>query len=146
MPPHAVADPNGTDAAWVRRTVVAAALLGASGVAAGAFGAHALRERLEAPLLAVYETAARYQLLHALALLGAGWVAQRWPGRAARLAIVLLLVGVLLFSGSLYGLALSGEHRLGALTPLGGLCLLGGWLALACAPLRTRRGAGPPDP
>jgi uncharacterized membrane protein YgdD (TMEM256/DUF423 family) len=121
---------------YARLGVLAAALFGLTGVAAGAFGAHALRARLAPELLAPYETAARYQQLHALALLGASWVAQQWPGRAAGACLVLFASGILLFSGSLYLLALTGAQVLGWLTPLGGLLLLLGWLALALAVLR----------
>lgn len=127
-----------TDARGVRRTVAAAGVFGFTGVAAGAFGAHALKSRLDPEALAVFDTAARYHLLHALALLGAAWVAQQWPGRAARASSVLFGAGILVFSGSLYALSLSGVRGLGAITPVGGLLLLAGWLALALAPLRTR--------
>jgi uncharacterized membrane protein YgdD (TMEM256/DUF423 family) len=122
-----------------RWAAVAGGALGATGVAAGAFGAHALRSRLAPDMLAVFETAARYHLLHALALMGAAWVAQQWPGRWAGAAIVLLLGGILLFSGSLYLLAGTGERAFGAVTPVGGLALLGGWLALAVAAWRGSR-------
>lgn len=138
VPREAPAQHAGT--ALARLAACSGALLGASGVAAGAFGAHALRDRLAPDLLSVYDTAARYQLWHALALLGAAWVAQQWPGRAARAAVGLLLAGTVIFSGSLYLLALTGEHRLGALTPLGGIALVCGWLALARAATR-RNGA-----
>jgi len=122
-----------------RLALAAGALFGASGVAAGAFGAHALRARLAPDLLAVYETAARYQLLHALALVGAATVARLWPGRWASAASWLLGAGILLFSGSLYLLVFTGVPLFGAITPLGGTLLVLGWLALAMA---ARRGAG----
>jgi uncharacterized membrane protein YgdD (TMEM256/DUF423 family) len=102
-------------------------------VAAGAFGAHALREALPADLLDIFETAARYQMYHALALLMVGWIAGRRPSAAATLAGWLFVVGIILFSGSLYALSLTGVRWLGAITPLGGLAFLGGWLALAWA-------------
>jgi len=121
-----------------RGAVVAVALFGLTGVAAGAFGAHALKARLDPDALAVFETGARYQLIHALALLGAAWVAQQWPGRAARLSAMLFGAGIVLFSGSLYALALSGVRGLGAITPVGGVLLLLGWLAMALAALRGR--------
>jgi uncharacterized membrane protein YgdD (TMEM256/DUF423 family) len=105
-------------------------------VAAGAFGAHALRGALPADLLEVFETAARYQMYHALALLAAGRAASRRSCGAARLAGWLFVLGTVLFSGSLYALSLSGARWLGAVTPLGGLAFLGGWLALAYAGLR----------
>src|SRR4051812_33114007 len=108
-------------------------MFGLTGVAAGAFGAHALRARLPADLLAVWETAARYQLIHALALLVVALAASRAASGAVTAAGWLFAVGILLFSGSLYALALSGVRVLGALTPLGGVCFLAGWAALALA-------------
>jgi uncharacterized membrane protein YgdD (TMEM256/DUF423 family) len=103
------------------------------GVAAGAFGAHALRSRVPADLLAVFETGARYQMYHALALLAVAWAAARWPGPLPQWAGWLFVVGTVLFSGSLYALALSGTRWLGAITPLGGAALLAGWICLAFA-------------
>jgi uncharacterized membrane protein YgdD (TMEM256/DUF423 family) len=99
-------------------------------VAAGAFGAHTLRARLTPDLLAVFETGARYQMYHALALLAAAWALTRWPGPWPVRAGWLFVVGTLLFSGSLYALALSGVRWLGAVTPFGGLAFLAGWLCL----------------
>jgi uncharacterized membrane protein YgdD (TMEM256/DUF423 family) len=110
---------------------VLACLLACLAVAAGAFGAHALRGRLSEELLAVFETGARYQMYHALALLGVAWAAARWPGPLAGAAGWLFVLGIVLFSGSLYLLALSGVRWLGAITPLGGLSFLAGWLLLA---------------
>jgi uncharacterized membrane protein YgdD (TMEM256/DUF423 family) len=106
-------------------------------VAAGAFGAHALRARLSPGLLAVFETAARYQMYHALGLIAAAWIATRWPGAWPVRAGWLFVAGTVLFSGSLYALALTGIRWLGAVTPLGGLAFLAGWLCLA---LGTSRG------
>ncbi len=105
-------------------------------VAAGAFGAHALRARLAPELLVVFETGARYQMYHALGLVAVAWSASRWPGAATTAAGWLLVAGTLLFSGSLYALALSGVRALGAVTPFGGLAFLAGWLCLAWAALR----------
>jgi uncharacterized membrane protein YgdD (TMEM256/DUF423 family) len=102
-------------------------------VAAGAFGAHALRARLSPEYLAVFETAVRYQMYHALALLAAGWASVQWPGGAAVWAGWLFTAGILIFSGSLYLLTLTGVRWLGAVTPLGGVAFLAGWLALAVA-------------
>ena len=120
------------------RLLGAAAIIGATGVALGAFGAHALAGRLEPPDLAIYETAARYQLYHALALVGvAAWLDRRpsarlvWAARA-------ILAGVVIFSGSLYLLVLTGQRWLGAITPLGGVALIGGWLLIAAAGFGTR--------
>jgi uncharacterized membrane protein YgdD (TMEM256/DUF423 family) len=106
-------------------------------VAAGAFGAHALRARLSPELLAVFETGARYQMYHALGLIAAAWAAVRWPGPLPQAAGWLFLAGTVLFSGSLYALALSGVRWLGAITPLGGVAFLAGWICLAMA---ARRG------
>lgn len=113
--------------------VVLGALSGFVAVAAGAFGAHALKARLGPDLLAVFETGARYQMFHALALVASGWASARFPGAAASAAGCLFLAGTLLFSGSLYALALTGVRALGAVTPVGGVAFLGGWLALAWA-------------
>lgn len=105
-------------------------------VAAGAFGAHALKRRLATELLAVFEVGVRYQLTHALALLAVAWACTRWPGAAATASGWCFLLGTLIFSGSLYALALSGQRWLGALTPVGGLAFLAGWLLLASAAWR----------
>ncbi len=105
-------------------------------VAAGAFGAHALRGRLAPDLLAVFETGARYQMYHALALLAVAWAMTRWPGALLAWAGWLFLLGTVLFSGSLYALALSGVRWLGAITPLGGLAFLAGWACLAVSAAR----------
>ena len=102
-------------------------------VAAGAFGAHALRARLDPSALAVFETGARYQMYHALALIAVAWAAARWPGPWPGRAGWLFVAGTLLFSGSLYALALSGIRALGAVTPFGGVAFLAGWLCLALA-------------
>jgi len=105
-------------------------------VAAGAFGAHALRERLAPGQLAVFETAARYQMYHALGLVAVAWAVSRWPGGPAQWAGWLFVAGTLLFSGSLYLLALSGIRWLGAITPLGGVAFLAGWGCLAIAAVK----------
>jgi uncharacterized membrane protein YgdD (TMEM256/DUF423 family) len=114
----------------------AGALSALIAVAAGAFGAHALKARLSAELLATFETAARYQMYHALALCAVAWAATRWPGRAVSASGWLFAAGTLLFSGSLYALALTGVRGLGAITPFGGLCFLAGWACLAWAVAR----------
>jgi uncharacterized membrane protein YgdD (TMEM256/DUF423 family) len=105
-------------------------------VGAGAFAAHALRSRLSTDLLAVFETAARYQMYHALGLFVAAWALTRWPGPWPARAGWLFVAGTLLFSGSLYTLALTGVRWLGAVTPLGGVAFLAGW---ACLLLAVRR-------
>lgn len=108
-------------------------MFGLTGVAAGAFGAHALRARLPADLLAVFETGARYQMYHALALLAVALLASRTASGAVTAAGWLFTAGIVVFSGSLYALALTGVRVLGAVTPLGGVCFLAGWIALALA-------------
>ena len=102
-------------------------------VGAGAFGAHALRTRLPPDMLAVLETGKRYQMYHALGLFVAAWAVIRWPGPWAVRAGWLFVAGTLLFSGSLYALALSGVRWLGAATPFGGVAFLAGWVCLILA-------------
>ena len=109
------------------------AVLAALGVAAGAFGAHGLRARLTPEMLGVFETGVRYHLIHALGLLAVAWAATRWPGTAVSAAGWLFVAGTVLFSGSLYALTLSGIRALGAITPLGGVAFIAGWLTLAWA-------------
>ncbi|MCI0572284.1 MAG: DUF423 domain-containing protein [Myxococcaceae bacterium] len=106
-------------------------------VAAGAFGAHALKARLSPELLAVFETGARYHMYHALGLLAVGLLAQSRPSGLLTAAGWAMTLGIVLFSGSLYVLALSGVRWLGAITPLGGLGFLAGWLLLALAVMRA---------
>lgn len=114
----------------------AGGLFGFLGVAAGAFGAHALRGKLSTDMLAVFETAARYQLIHALALLFTGLAALH--GRSALLSWsgLCFIAGIVLFSGSLYILTLTGVRAWGAVTPFGGLLLLSGWALLTAAAFR----------
>jgi uncharacterized membrane protein YgdD (TMEM256/DUF423 family) len=102
-----------------------------TGVAAGAFGAHGLKGRLDAEMLAVFETGVRYQMYHAFAMLVVAWALTRWPGTLITMSGWFFLAGTILFSGSLYLLSLSGVRWLGAITPLGGLAFLAGWLCLA---------------
>jgi uncharacterized membrane protein YgdD (TMEM256/DUF423 family) len=116
-----------------RRFLVAGALLGGSGVALGAFGAHGLRASLSPAALGWWETAVQYQMWHALAIVAVALL----PG-SARLAGWLFGAGTVLFSGSLYLMALTGLRALGMVTPLGGLLLILGWLALAAAAFRGR--------
>lgn len=122
-----------------RIALVAAALLGATGVCAGAVGAHALKATLEAASMGgVWATAFQFQLLHAVALLAfAGWLrAGAAPaGACATWAVRLWIAGTLLFCGSLYALALGGPHWMGPVTPLGGLALIAGWVLAGCSAL-----------
>jgi uncharacterized membrane protein YgdD (TMEM256/DUF423 family) len=107
------------------------------GVALGAFGAHGLRARLPADMLGVFETGVRYQMYHALAILIVALALARLDGWMIRAAGWLFTAGIVLFSGSLYALALTGITTLGAVTPLGGLCFLAGWALLVIAALRV---------
>lgn len=101
------------------------------GVALGAFAAHGLKSRLDASLLATFEIGVRYHMYHALALLAVAWAYTKWPNIFTVTAGWLFLAGIVVFSGSLYVLALTGVRWLGAITPLGGLAFLAGWICLA---------------
>src|SRR3954470_21077160 len=101
------------------------------GVALGAFAAHGLKARLDPTMLATFETGVRYQMYHALGLLAVGWECTRWPGWATTSSGWLFIAGIVIFSGSLYALALTRERWLGAITPIGGLAFLAGCLSLA---------------
>ena len=111
-------------------------LLAGIAVAAGAFGAHALRARLSPADLTTFETGARYQMYHALALLAVAWAVQQWPGPLPRAAGWLFVAGIVVFSGSLYALVLTGQRWLGAVTPLGGVAFIVGWGCLVVAAMR----------
>jgi uncharacterized membrane protein YgdD (TMEM256/DUF423 family) len=109
-----------------------ASIFGGLGVALGAFGAHALRGRLSESLLATFETGVRYHFYHALALVVVVVAMGHWP--KSNLPVIagwLFVIGILLFSGSLYALAFTGVRWLGAITPLGGVAFIAGWLCLA---------------
>ena len=106
-------------------------------VALGAFAAHGLKARLGADLLATFETGVRYQMFHALALLAVAWACTRWPGALVQASGWLFLAGTVLFSGSLYALALTGVRGLGIITPFGGVAFLAGWLCLAWTAIRA---------
>ena len=112
-------------------------LSGGLAVAAGAFGAHGLRDHLDGRLFETFEIAVRYQMYHALALLAVAWVAGRRPGTPVRAAGVCFVGGTVIFSGSLYVISLGGPRWLGMVTPLGGVALLCGWLLLAVAAWRA---------
>lgn len=121
-----------------RILLLGACLAGGTGVALGAFGAHALKNRLAPAMLEVWQTAVLYQLVHALAALVAGLLLWQGAGNPARWAGGLFLLGILLFSGSLYLLALDAPRWLGPVTPVGGLAFLAGWLLLGFAVLRLQ--------
>lgn len=120
-----------------RLFVILGAVSGAISVGAGAFGAHALRERLEPRMLEVFETAARYQMYHALALFAVAWAASRFPGALTTSSGWFFVAGTLLFSGSLYAMTFTGIRALGAITPIGGVCFIAGWICLALAAARS---------
>jgi uncharacterized membrane protein YgdD (TMEM256/DUF423 family) len=103
---------------------------GFAGVVLGAFAAHGLKATLPPDMLAVFETGVRYQMYHAFALFAAAWAFAHWQARSIAIGGALFVAGILVFSGSLYLLALTGVRWLGAITPLGGLLFLGGWLCL----------------
>ena len=113
-----------------RLWLLLSAIAGFTGVALGAFAAHGLKSRLTPEYLAVFQTGTHYQLIHALALFGVGLLALHMPGRWVNLAGGAFAVGILLFSGSLYLLTLSGIGKLGIITPFGGVAFLVGWLCL----------------
>ena len=119
----------------IRNFILLAAVFGFVGVSAGAFGAHGLIAYFAAhpDLEDTFHTAVQYQMYHALALVGAAWVLERFPSRAARWAGYLFAVGIVLFSGSLYILSLLNVPIMGAITPFGGLAFLAGWACLGWA-------------
>lgn len=116
-----------------RTFLLLGALSGFTAVALGAFAAHGLKGKLPADLFDVFEVGARYHMYHALALVGVAWAATRWPGGAVTAAGWFFVAGIVLFSGSLYALAMTGIRPLGAITPLGGVCFLAGWTLLGWA-------------
>ncbi len=122
------------------RLIALGALLALIAVAAGAFGAHALRARLEVTQLTVYETAIRYQMYHAGAVIMTGLAAARWPQALWSAAAASFAVGIFLFTGSLLLIVLSGVRSIGWITPLGGLAFIAGWALMIAAALRVRRG------
>ena len=118
--------------------IAIAAIFGLLAVIAGAAGTHFLRETLDAGALRTFETAARFQMYHALALLAVGILSRRWQTRVLTVCAALFTLGILLFSGSLYILALSGSGIFGAIAPVGGVCLMAGWASLVFAALRAK--------
>lgn len=113
-----------------RLVIICSALSGFVSVALGAFGAHLLREQFSSRLYEVLQTGIQYQMFHTLALLGVGLLMLRQPIKGLSLTALLFLAGIIFFSGSLYVMALSGQHWLGAVTPIGGLLFLAGWMSL----------------
>ena len=122
-----------------RRFFVLGAFFAGTAVAAGAFGAHLLKPVLDAPMLAAFETAARYQMYHALGLCLVSSAGGRYPNLNCTAVGWLFTTGILLFSGSLYALSLVGIPWLGALTPFGGAAFMAGWVLLAWGVLRSDR-------
>ena len=112
------------------------AAFGLLGVALGAFGAHGLKGTLSPDMLANFETGVRYQMYHAVGLLAVAWALTRWPGGLTTAAGWLFVIGILIFSGSLYILSVTGIRWLGAVTPIGGVALIAGWGCLIVAALR----------
>ena len=119
-----------------RFVAVAGAVAALVGVMLGAFGAHGLRDRLTPADLDIFETGVRYHMYHALGLFAVAWVASRWPSGATTIAGWAFIVGIVVFSGSLYTLVLTGQRWLGAVTPVGGVALIAGWAALGWAVFR----------
>jgi len=122
----------------LRGFLLLAAFFGFTGVALGAFAAHGLKDRLSAEYLAIFHTGVTYQLVHALALFGVALLAAHIPGRLVTWAGVSFAVGIMLFSGSLYLLTLTGIGKLGIITPFGGLGFLVGWFCLGLAAWRLQ--------
>ncbi|MDO7903621.1 DUF423 domain-containing protein [Pseudomonas sp. K1(2024)] len=114
----------------LRSFLMLAAFFGFTGVALGAFAAHGLKNRLSADYLAIFHTGVSYQLVHALAILAVAMLSVHLPGRLIGWAGGLFAVGIMLFSGSLYALTLSGVSKIGIITPIGGVCFLAGWACL----------------
>ena len=118
---------NATGSAWVVMGAIGAGVA----VLLGAFGAHGLKSRVDPELLAVFETGVRYQMYHALALLAVGLARVHWPSGLMSVAGWSFVVGMLVFSGSLYLMTATGARWLGAITPVGGAAFIVGWIALA---------------
>ena len=107
------------------------------GVSLGAFAAHGLKTRLSTEMFNIFEVGVRYHMYHALALLAVAWACGRWPGSLTNMSGWLFIIGTVIFSGSLYILSLTGLRWLGAITPLGGVAFLGGWVCLVWAILKS---------
>ena len=107
------------------------------GVTLGAFAAHGLKTRLSTEMFNIFEVGVRYHMYHALALLAVAWACGRWPGSLTNMSGWLFIIGTVIFSGSLYILSLTGVRWLGAITPLGGVAFLAGWVCLVWAILKS---------
>lgn len=114
------------------------AFSGFLGVLLGAFGAHLLKQRLDPEMLGVFEVGVRYQMYHAFALIVLAWVLPQWAGPAGMMAGWFFIAGTVIFSGSLYLLSITGVRWLGAITPVGGLAFLVGWICLIWFAWRSR--------
>jgi len=114
-----------------RKFIMMGAGLMALGVALGAFGAHALKERLEPSMLQIYRTGVEYQFYHAIGVLIVGVLLRTYPSLGLKWAGWLFISGIALFSGSLYLLALTGINELGMITPIGGISFIAGWITMA---------------
>jgi uncharacterized membrane protein YgdD (TMEM256/DUF423 family) len=125
----------GATARWI---LALGGLLVALATITGAFGAHALQSRLAPEKLAIYETAVRYHFYHALGLLAVGMAAQWIDSSLLRWSAILIVIGIIFFSGSIYGLSFGGPRILGPITPLGGTLLIIGWFLFAAAVWRAR--------
>jgi len=120
--------------------LIIAGISGALAVAFGAMGAHALKDHLDAYAMEVYTKAATYHFYHTLALFGVGIYAMHRPSAMLRWAGRLFIIGIILFSGSLYVLALTGIRQLGMITPIGGVAFIAGWICITFAAWREERG------
>ena len=117
--------------------IILASMFSFIGVALGAFAAHALKDKLPADMFAIWEVGVRYHMYHALGLFAVAWVATQFPEANVSVSGWLFVCGIIIFSGSLYALGLSGMRWFGAITPIGGLCFLVGWLWLGWSVWRS---------
>ena len=122
----------------IRLCFVLGCLFAFVGVALGAFGAHILKNRLTSEMLDIFEVGVRYQMVHAFALFVVAWASSHWGNANFSISASLFVCGIILFSGSLYLLSLTGAGWLGAITPVGGMMFLLGWFYLALTIWRTR--------
>jgi len=121
-----------------RRFISLGALLAGVGVAMGAFGTHGLRDKVSERMLETWQTAVQYHVIHAVALVLVGILAERWAAKALATVGRLFVSGIILFAGTLYAYVLSGQKVFAMVTPLGGVCYIVGWLFLSYAFLREQ--------